>query len=138
MSENVTKPTDAPVAAHLAAIPSAARRKDAAALCELMEARTGVSPVMWGTDIVGFGSHHYTQGGTAGGEAETVGVGFAARKQALAVYGLPLEDLTSDLEQLGPHTTGKGCLYLPHLAEVDHGLLGEIIAAAYAARTSGA
>lgn len=87
---------------------------------------TGVEPEMWGTAIVGFGRQPYT---TADGEEhEWFAVGLAPRKQALTLYGLTFYGSSSYLlERLGTHTTGKGCLYIKHLSDVDDAVLRELI-----------
>lgn len=91
---------------------------------------TGAEPVMWGTSMVGFGRQPYT---TADGkQREWFAVGLAARKAALTLYGLTSNGSNEDLlERLGAHTTGKGCLYVKRLDDVDQRVLRELITRAW-------
>lgn len=109
----------------LAKAPTPGRRADAALIVELMRQITGAEPVVWGT-MIGFGRQPYR---TADGkEHETFAVGLAARKAALTLYGLTYYGRNADLlDRLGPHTTGKGCLYLKRLDAVDEAVLRELI-----------
>ena len=99
-----------------------------------MKEATGAEPKMWGTSIVGFGSHHYVY--ESGREGDTMAVGFAARKQALAVYGLHTEDNTSLLEKSGLTNDSKGCVYIKTLDKLDLSLIKQIVANAYSQRNS--
>lgn len=133
--ENKTQPTEASVSQYLSAIEDERRRKDAKRLAKIATEVTGEKPVMWGTGIVGFGTLHYVY--ASGREGDTAAVGFAARKNALALYGLQNSDESADLlEKLGPHGTGKGCLYIKDLESVHTGVLKKLIKAAYDSRTS--
>lgn len=130
-----TKPTDADVTAFLDAVPDERRRAEGHAMRELIGRVTGETAVMWGTSMVGFGSYHY-QGKSSSGEWFVVG--FSPRKAALTIYGVyddygPVEPLFADL---GPHETGKGCLYLKRLDAVDRGVLEQLIRTAWAKRTA--
>jgi hypothetical protein len=127
---------DAAVDTHLDAVPDARRRDDARAVTELMREVTGVDPVLWPGGIVGFGTLHYRY--ESGRVGDTVVVGLAPRKQALTLYGLfPSGSSTPDdnplLARLGPHTTGKGCLYLKDLSRTDLAVLRSLITDAWAA-----
>lgn len=97
-----------------------------------MKRLTGVEPVVWGDSIVGFGRQPYA---TADGvQREWFAVGLAARKAALTLYGLTFYGSNDDLlGALGPHTTGKGCLYLKRLSAVDSEVLAELILRAWQA-----
>ena len=119
--------TDAPVAEFLARIPGAQRREDARRLCALMQEITGERPAMWGTSIVGFGSYHYRY--ASGREGDSALASFSPRSQHLVIYlvGEFPERHRSALARLGPHRTGKGCLYLKRLDDVDTGALRELI-----------
>jgi len=96
-------------------------------MCTLMREATGESPALWNGGIVGFGTYHYKY--ASGHEGDAALVGFAARRPHLVVY------LMSDFEtryadvvaRLGPHTAGKGCLYLKRLDDVDQAALRELI-----------
>src|ERR1041384_6681236 len=117
MAEIKTRPTGEDVTAFLDAVPDERRRAEGHATRALMERVTGQPAEMWGPSLVGFGTIPYT---TKSGTGEMFPVGFSPRKAALTLYGLYNDYDPSPLfEQLGPHTTGKGCLYLKHLDAVD-------------------
>jgi Domain of unknown function (DU1801) len=121
------RPTGTPVAEFLARVPDERRREDARRMCALMQEITGEPPAMWGTSIVGFGSYHYRY--ASGREGDSALASFSPRSQHLAIYliGEFTERHQSALARLGPHQTGKGCLYLKHLDDVDIGALRELI-----------
>jgi len=124
--DRTTRPTDGDVADHLASVADERRRGDALEVLELMREVTGAEPRMWGTSIVGFGRQPYR---TADGKDRVwFAVGLAARKAALTLYGLTFYGSNSDLlARLGPHTTGKGCLYVKRLDDVDREVLTELV-----------
>jgi len=124
-SDRKTRPTDADVTAYLDAVPDERRRADALEALDLMREVTGAEPRMWGPTMIGFGRQPYR---TADGkEHEWFAVGLAPRKAALTLYGLTYYDSNSDLlERLGPHTTGKGCLYVKRLDANDREVLTEL------------
>lgn len=123
MVESTELPGD--VAAFLATIPEP-RRTDAEELTGLMADATGERPRLWGTSIVGFGAYHYHY--ATGREGDAVAVGFSPRRAALTLYLCGYLDGYADLlERLGPHTAGKGCLYLKRLADTDRGVLSQIV-----------
>jgi hypothetical protein len=105
------------------------RRRDAQKLLELMARVTGEPPQLWGS-IIGFGHYHYKY--PTGREGDAAAAGFAPRKAATTIY---LTDgvgrYSEQLEQLGPHTTGVGCLYIKDLETVDLSVLETIVAASY-------
>ena len=130
-----TRPTDADVTAFLDAVPDERRRTEAHAMRALMERVTGEPAVMWGSSIVGFGSRPYTN---TTGTNDWMIVGFSPRKSALTLYGVyddyaPVEPLFAEL---GPHETGKGCLYLTRLDAVDGSVLERLVRAAWERATS--
>ena len=131
-SDRTTRPTDADVAEFLDAVPDERRRDDARAVLELMRTVSGSEPRMWGPSMVGFGRQPYR---TADGkEREWFAVGLAPRKAALTLYGLTYYGSNTDLlERLGPHTTGKGCLYVKRLEDVDLEVLTELVRRAWEA-----
>lgn len=133
--DRLTKPGAGDVRAFLDSVPDERRRKDSVAATELICEVTGAEPVMWGTSMVGFGTQRYT---TADGkEREWFAVGLSPRKAALTLYGLTYYDSNQDLlERLGPHTTGKGCLYVKRLDDVDRDVLVELVERAWAANTA--
>ena len=124
--DRLTKPGAGDVRAYLESVPDERRRADAVAALELMQQVTGAEPVMWGSSMVGFGTQRYT---TADGkEREWFAVGLAPRKAALTLYGLTYYDSNQDLlGRLGPHTTGKGCLYVKRLDDLDRDVLVELV-----------
>lgn len=130
--DRVTRPNDGNVERYLASVSSAARRVDADAVLTMMRDISGVEPVLWGTSIVGFGRQPYK---TADGkERDWFAIGLAPRKAALTLYGLTYYGSNADLlGELGPHSTGKGCLYIKRLADVDHEVLRRLIERAWAA-----
>ena len=132
MAENKTKPTTISVPAFLDACADEARRADAKALAKLMQKVTGNKPSMWGPSIVGFGSHHYIY--ESGCEGDMPIVGFSPRKAANVLYGtIGFAGADALLAKLGKCTTGKGCLYIKKLADVDVKVLETLIKKAVAA-----
>jgi hypothetical protein len=127
MASQKTRPSDDSPDAFIAAVPDAARRADARALCELLTEWTGEPPALWGTSIVGFGHYRYRY--DSGHEGTAPLVGFAPRKASLVVYlvGGVQDRYPRLLEQLGPHKVGKGCLYLKRLDDVDHQALRALV-----------
>jgi hypothetical protein len=122
---NKTQPTDVSVEAFLEGVEPAARRDDAQVIREVMERLSGESARLWGPSIVGFGVRHYRY--ESGREGETPRVAFSPRKAALVFYGLPFTDGDDCLARLGRHTTGKGCLYVKRLDDIDLLVLEEMI-----------
>jgi hypothetical protein len=128
MADLKTKQTKASVAGFLKNIADETRRAECRTLLELMQAATGERPSMWGPSIVGFGSYHYKY--ASGREGDWFRVGFSPRKQALTVYIMSgFTGHESLLKKLGKHTTGKGCLYIKHLADVDLEILARLVRA---------
>ena len=119
--------TGAPVADFLAQVPNEQQREDARQLCALMAEVTGEPPVMWGTSIIGFGTYHYRY--PSGHEGDSALASFSPRSQHLAIYliGDFAHRHQSALARLGPHKTGKGCLYIKRLDQVDQDALRELI-----------
>jgi hypothetical protein len=135
MPENKTKPTAISVTAFLDTVSDEARRADAKALVKLMQTATGEKPKMWGPSIVGFGSYHYKY--ETGREGDMPVVGFSPRKAATVLYGLHgSNDAEEMLAKLGKHTTGKGCVYVKKLADVDQKVLKSMIEKSFSAKRS--
>ena len=133
MAENKTKPTKVSVASFIAALTDETRRADAKALVKLMQAAAGEKPQMWGPSIIGFGSVHYRY--DSGREGDMPLIGFSPRKGANVLYGVAgCSGAKAMLAKLGKHTTGKGCLYIKRLADVDLGVLESMVTQAVAAR----
>lgn len=125
MAENKTKPTGAAVDAFLDNVADPQRREDAKAVCALMERVSGEPAAMWGPSIVGFGAYHYKY--ESGREGDSCRIGFSPRAKELVFYGLGVQRQGALLEALGKHTTGKGCLYIKRLADVDREVLGRLM-----------
>ena len=125
MADNKTKETEASVKKFIEAVPDEQKRADSFAILEMMQRATRLEAKMWGTAIVGFGSVHYKY--DSGREGDICLMGFSPRKQSISLY-LPggHTAYASELKQLGKHETGKGCLYINKLAEVDTAVLKKI------------
>jgi hypothetical protein len=121
------EPTDADVDAYLDALPDQRRRAEARTLAVLMADVTGERPVMWGPTIVGFGTYHYRY--ASGREGDSPVAAFAPRAREHVVYLVSgFEDrYAKDVAALGPHRTGKGCLYLKSLDGVDLDVLRRLV-----------
>ena len=133
MADNKTKATTISVPAFLDTCVDVERRADAKALAKLMQKVTGDKPTMWGPSIVGFGSYHYTY--ESGREGDAPIVGFSPRKAANVLYGtIGFGGADALLATLGKHTTGKGCLYIKKLADVDIRVLEMLVEKAVAAK----
>jgi hypothetical protein len=96
----------------------------------MMAKASGEPATMWGPSIIGFGVNHYKY--DSGREGSICKIGFSPRKAALTLYGMGIERNATIVARLGKHTTGKGCLYIKQLADVDAGVLDELIVAAWA------
>ena len=126
MAELKTKKTDASVEKFLNSVADEQRRKDCFRLLEIMKAETKAEPAMWGTSIVGFGRIQYKY--ESGRELEWFVTGFSPRKQDLTLYIMPgIERYPSLLNKLGKHKTGKSCLYVKKLEDVDLTTLKQLI-----------
>jgi hypothetical protein len=126
MAELKTKRNDASVEQFLSAIPDEKKRADAFAVLELMKRATGEEPAMWGDAIVGFGQYHYRY--ASGREGDMPIAGFSPRKQNLTLYIVSAFDGYGDLlGRLGKHKTGKACLWINKLADVDLAVLEELV-----------
>lgn len=111
----------------IAAIEPAARRADAEAVAAIMARLSGEPPRMWGGSMVGFGRYRYQY--ESGRKGEMFRIGFGSRKAALVLYvmdGFPR--YAELLARLGKHSTGKSCLYVKRLADIDLGVLEALIA----------
>lgn len=125
-----TRATGQDVGKFLDSVADERRRSDGRALRVLMERVTGAPATMWGPSMVGFGSQAYTN---TTGTNDWFIVGFAPRKAALTIYGVhdgyaPADPL---LDELGPHTTGKGCLYVKRLGDIDETVLERLVRQAW-------
>ena len=126
MAELKTRETDASVDAFLDGVANDKRRQDALVVLDMMARITGWPPKMWGGSIVGFGSYRYRYASGHGGEFFITG--FSPRKQALTVYIMPgFSQYDALMSRLGKHKTGKSCLYVSKLEDIDLAILEELI-----------
>ncbi|HTS28628.1 MAG TPA: DUF1801 domain-containing protein [Bryobacteraceae bacterium] len=132
MADNKTKPTEQSVTAFIDTIADETRRTDAQALVKLIQRATGEKPKMWGGSIVGFGTYHYTY--DSGREGDMPIVGFSPRKAATVLYGLMGANDEATRSKLGKHTTGKGCLYVKKLSDIDQKVLKTMVENSVAAK----
>jgi len=131
MAENKTQKTDVSVEGFINSVNHEGKRKDAFEVLELMKAITGELPKMWGTSIIGFGDLHYKY--ASGREGDWFKVGFSPRKTKMSLYisGCDVMMHEEMLTKLGKHKTGKGCLYVNKLADIDIEVLKEMIKNGY-------
>ena len=126
MSKLKTTQNEADVNAFLDAVENPRRRADARQVLDLIQAVTGEPPKMWGSSIVGFGSYHYRY--ASGREGDWPVAGFSPRKQNLVIYIMPgFSDYGDLLGKLGKYRTGKSCLYVNKLDDVDLELLEQLV-----------
>lgn len=126
MADLKTKSTDASVEDFLRSVPDPQRREDAFRVLELMKELTGEMPRMWGSSMIGFGSYHYKY--ASGREGDWFVTGFSPRKDNLTLYIVPGPDQHGGLlGQLGKYKTGKSCLYIKRLSDVDWPTLAELV-----------
>ena len=127
MSELKTTSNDADARDFIEQVEDETRKQDALRLLDMFSEITAEKPVMWGDSIIGFGKYHY-KSERSSQEGDWMLTAFSPRKQYLALYIMPgLERYTDLLEKLGPHKTGKSCLYIKRLADVDQAVLRELI-----------
>jgi hypothetical protein len=130
-AELKTKETGASVDAFMDGIADVQQRADSRAVAEIMQRLTGEKPKMWGPAIIGFGST--TLKYDSGRELDWMKIGFSPRKGNLTLYGL-LSENEKHLAKLGKHTTGKGCLYIKRLEDIDLNILEKMITATLSRR----
>ena len=122
-----TKPTEVSAESHIAAIANEEQRNGAQTLVALMRRVTKQEPRMWGPSIVGFGSYHYKY--ASGHEGDSALAAFAVRGSELVVYiAAGFEGRAVLLAKLGKHKTGKVCVYIRRLANVDLKVLETLVA----------
>jgi len=126
-NRNKTRPTGAGVDTFLDAVENERRREDARTVNAMMERITGWEPRMWGPSIVGFGEYHYRY--DSGREGDFLITGFSPRKNALTIYIMPgFARYDALMARLGKFRTGRSCLYINKLDDVDLSVLEELIA----------
>ena len=125
--EQKTRPAATSAAEFLAAVEDPTRRADAEAACALLAEATGEPPVLWGPSIVGFGAYHYRY--ASGHEGDAPLVGFSPRKANLVFYLFGDEGRADLLARLGKHKSGKGCVYVNRMSDIDPAVLKEMAVA---------
>ena len=131
MAELKTKKNDASVEDFINTVEHEGKREDAFQILALMKTITKEEPKMWGNSIIGFGDEHYKY--ASGREGDWFKCGFSPRKANISFYlmGCDISQANDLLEKLGKHKTGKGCLYINKLADIDINVLEKLIKKAY-------
>ena len=130
MTENKTKPSIESVNGFLDKIPDSGLRDYCFALIDMIESVSKTITVLWGSSIIGFGSYHYVY--ESGREGDTLIIGFSPRKQNISIYLKGgLEPLKDELSHRGKYKTGKGCLYIKTIKDIDTGVLKKTLTKAF-------
>lgn len=125
-ADNKTQPTNKDVAGFLEQVEPEQKRQDCQAILEMMRQATKAAPKMWGDSMIGFGEYHYKY--ASGREGDWFLTGFAPRKQNISLYIMAGFNRYEELmAKLGKYKTGKSCLYINKLADVDEAVLKELI-----------
>ena len=126
-NQNKTVATDQSVQEFIDSVDNEVKKNDSLTLLDMMADITGRPPVMWGSSLIGFGTYHYKY--ASGREGDFFLTGFSPRKQALTIYIMPgFSEYDEILGKLGKYKTGKSCLYIKKLDDVDQEILQELIA----------
>jgi hypothetical protein len=126
MAELKTTQNDKSVTAFLNGIADEKKRQDSFTILELMQQVTGLEPKMWGDSIVGFGTYHYKY--ASGRQGDSPLTGFSPRKQNLTLYIMPgFDQYEALLQDLGKYKTGKACLYINKITDIDLQVLKELV-----------
>jgi len=126
MAELKTKPNQSSVLDFLNSVENEKKRADSFAILDLLREVTGVDPIMWGDSIIGFGTYHYKY--ASGREADWFLTGFSPRKQSLTLYIMSgFSEYDQLLGQLGKYKTGKSCLYINKLEDIDMVILRDLV-----------
>lgn len=126
MYELKTKENDSSVIEFIENVESEKKREDSYKLLDIFTETTGYQAKMWGPSIIGFGSYHYKY--KTGHEGDAPLVGFSPRKAKISLYfatGDP--DREELLEKFGKHTSGKACVYINKVADIDEEVLKDLI-----------
>lgn len=130
-AKNKTTQNDSNVNDFIAALEDERQRKDAFHLVELLQKITGHPPKMWGSSIIGFDKYKYIY--ASGREGENLKIGFSPRKGKFSIYLMTgAENHKEDLDRMGPYKTGKSCLYIKSLEEIDISILEKVCRQSYA------
>lgn len=120
------KETDANVVEFIESVENPKKQEDAYQLLQIFEETTGYEAKMWGPSIIGFGSYHYKY--ASGHEGDAPIVGFSPRKAKISLYvGTGQPEQEELLQRFGKHTTGKACIYINKIADIDIDVLKELI-----------
>jgi hypothetical protein len=131
MAKNKTIPNETSVSAFIKGVEDEQKKADCQTLIGLMKEITGEEPVMWGPSIIGFGSYHFKY--DSGREGDMLLTGFSPRKQNLTLYIMSgFNRYEKLMQKLGKYKTGKSCLYIKRLSDIDLGVLMELIKDSYA------
>ena len=125
MYELKTKETDASVIEFIESVDHPKKREDAYRLLDIFTEVTGYDAKMWGPSIIGFGQYHYKY--QTGHEGDAPLAGYSPRKAKISLYFAPGDEREQLLQQFGKHTTGKACVYINKLADVDEDILKALI-----------
>lgn len=126
MYEQKTKETDADVIEFIESVDSPKKREDAYRLLQIFEETSDYKAKMWGSSIIGFGSYHYVY--ATGHEGDAPLVGFSPRKAKISLYfATGDEDRQSLLDNFGKHTSGKSCVYINKVDDIDVDVLKQLI-----------
>jgi Domain of unknown function (DU1801) len=126
MAENKTQATTADVTAFIEGVADEQQRADAHVIAAMMARLSGAPAKMWGPSIIGFGAYHYKY--DSGREGTSLRIGFSPRKGQTVLYLIDgYSDRAEQLARLGKHKTGKSCLYVKRLSDIDVGVLEEMI-----------
>lgn len=127
MAQLKTQPNDESVSGFLERVEDDEKREDSYTILKLMQEITGEEPKMWGDSIIGFGTYHYTY--ASGRTGEWFLTGFSPRVQNLTLYIMSgFDEYDELLGNLGKHSTGKSCLYVKHLENIDLDILKKLVA----------
>lgn len=126
MAENKTQPTTQSVTAFINSIEDKGKRADVRKIATMMRKATGKRARMWGPSIVGYGEYHYKY--ASGREGDFMITGFSPRKQSISIYVIPgFASFGGLMKKLGKYKTGKSCLYINRLSDVDEKVLQNLI-----------
>lgn len=126
MAQLKTQPNNQNVETYLNSIEPQQRQEDCFTILKLMQEVTGETPQMWGSSIIGFGRYHYKY--ASGREGDWFVTGFASRSKNITLYIMAgFDDYDELMRKLGKHTTGKSCLYIKKLEDVDQDVLRELV-----------
>jgi hypothetical protein len=126
MYEQKTKETDHSVIQFIESVDHPKKREDAFKLLDVFTETTGYEAKMWGPSIIGFGSYHYKY--PSGHEGDAPLVGFSPRKAKISLYFATGDTKREELlKNFGKHTSGKACVYINKLADIDVDVLKALI-----------